>query len=302
MAQNLDTFVIQIRNLNSRQIMGTGFMVSIEGLIATCWHVVERTGADPAQTGTRISIGLSGESVPYSAVVLAGLKTDDVSILQLEQILPFGWSCAILGSSEAVEGHAFRTKGYSVLGRYIGVRAEGRILGPLEVEAESPPQFPPLHLYSQQIDQGMSGAPILSLETNRVVGMVSEIWVPPRGFRQRDTVFAIPSESLIACYPDLSPKPPTKRPPVGLSDSITDVSQMLQLKGYRVLDSLEVETGLLFKCEEIENGKIKPVLISVVEGKGTPADKERLRQLCLSAGINHGWVLGTSEEENHDHD
>ena len=36
--------VPQIRNSISRNIVGTGFVLDIDGLIATCWHVVEVAG------------------------------------------------------------------------------------------------------------------------------------------------------------------------------------------------------------------------------------------------------------------
>ncbi len=136
MTQNLDTFVVQIRELINHDTAGTGFVLSIEGLIATCWHVVEMAGVDPAQSGTRVNVRFPGKSTDYSAAVVAGLKTDDVSILQLEEILPFGWSGAILGTMEEADGHSFKTKGYSALGPYTGLKAEGRILGTLEVESE----------------------------------------------------------------------------------------------------------------------------------------------------------------------
>ncbi len=137
----------------------------------------------------------------------------------------------------------------------------------------------------------MSGAPVLDLDTDRVVGMISEIWIPPRGTRHRDTAFAIRAESLKVCYPQLVLRQPVRRQSTALLTKVADVSELLRLLDYRILDKVETETFLLFKCEKAEAGRIIPVLINVVEGKVTGADEERLRLLLLSAKIDQGIIL-----------
>ena len=295
MAQELDSFVVQIQTVDNSKVIGTGFIIDIEGLIATCWHVLVKGGVDPSQIGTEIGIGLPGNNTSYSATILTGLQADDVAILKLNEILPFGWSPALLWTTEGIDGHLFKTKGYSKLGQYTGIRAEGKILGALEIEGSVIPKAPPLQLYSQHIDQGMSGSPVLDLETNRVVGMVSQVWVPPHGLKLRDTAFAVTTESLLACYPNIKLTPPTEQR--NLTTYIEDIKQLLRLLDYRILDQIESEAGLFFKCEKFEKDNIIPVLVTVVEGEATSSDMERMNQLLLSVGITEGIILTTPRGE-----
>ena len=51
----------------------------------------------------------------------------------------------------------------------------------------------------------MSGAPVLDLETNKVVGIVSEHWVTSWNIDTRLN-FAIPIESVNTAYPELKEK------------------------------------------------------------------------------------------------
>ena len=56
--------------------------------------------------------------------------------------------------------------------------------------------LPALQLRSQEITHGISGAPVLDIATDRVVGMVTEIYFPDASGKFRDAAYAIPAETI----------------------------------------------------------------------------------------------------------
>ena len=47
--QNLRNFTVQIRPTDSENIVGTGIVVSADGKVVTCAHVVKSAGVEPRQ-------------------------------------------------------------------------------------------------------------------------------------------------------------------------------------------------------------------------------------------------------------
>jgi hypothetical protein len=60
-----------------------------------------------------------------------------------------------------------------------------------------------LQIYSDEIEAGMSGAPLLDLATNKVVGIVSEHWLTTSNVHKKLN-FAIPIESIIGLSDDIA--------------------------------------------------------------------------------------------------
>lgn len=105
--QNLRNFTVQIRDASTDDIVGTGIVVSTDGKIVTCAHVVEAAGVDPRALGSG-EVGVyfpqvtGSEKKERSATVAACFANhdDDVVMLQLtggpaplgpEQIAVLGW-------------------------------------------------------------------------------------------------------------------------------------------------------------------------------------------------------------------
>ena len=130
-------------------------------------------GIDPSQIGTEIGIGTPGNT-SYSAAILTGLQADDVAILKRD--FAFWLVPSLLWTTEGIDDVLFKTKGYSKLGQYTGIKAEGKNIGCPGNRRDEFPKPLLFELYSQLIwNQGMGGSPVLDLETNRVVGMVSQV-------------------------------------------------------------------------------------------------------------------------------
>jgi WD40 repeat protein len=151
--------------------VGTGFVVTNEGLIATCAHVVEFAGIRPGGT---VHLAFHASREEREATVepewWRDPKAGDVAILRLKGTLSEGVRPLPLGSSEHSSGHPFQSRGYRKAEIFReGLGAKGEIQ---DITTDSNGQ-PSLQLWTDQIDDGMSGAPLWDLKARRVVGMVS---------------------------------------------------------------------------------------------------------------------------------
>jgi tetratricopeptide (TPR) repeat protein len=224
-----DASIVRVTNAGGKTL-GTGFLVSTDGRIATCAHVVEGTEPRIAFPG--------GELRPAQAV--ATDPVHDVAILKLESNLPPGAEPARLGRSAEGYYSDFRSRGYRSLGEMHGIPAEGRVL---HAVTECPgAQYMPLILKSQDIRKGMSGAPVYVPDLDLVVGMITGYWDSLKHqrsseeeplFADRDTAFATPTEAITALCPDItlvSPRPPS--PPPGAPWTAATAPSQPQLKRY----------------------------------------------------------------------
>ncbi|RMF30215.1 MAG: hypothetical protein D6759_12380, partial [Chloroflexi bacterium] len=205
MGEDLKAGIVRILKPNGRTA-GTGFVVSEDGLIATCSHVVQdeesQQRGDPPPEVVEVVFHATGDRrrARVEPEWWRSADAEDVAILRLEGPLPEGVSALPLGSSQHSRGHHFWSRGYRKVERFPGgLDAEGKIqshttYGDQEVKV--------LQLYTNQIDEGMSGAPVWDEEGRRVVGMINSFWETKR-HADGWLAFAIPSETLRAVCPAL---------------------------------------------------------------------------------------------------
>lgn len=209
--QNLRDFTVQIHRLNSRAVVGTGIAVSTDGKIVTCAHVVQAAGIDPRNANGR-EVGVyfpqarAGEEKNRRATVAKYFEDyeDDIVLLQLtEGSSPLDpEQIAVLGSTGNLRNREFDSFGYRSLGQLsigkfiAGAPAHGKILGAVELLEGSKFHKEPLMLESNQLNAGMSGAGVLDVEDNLLVGIVSHVYDPDATGRDRDAALGVDARVL----------------------------------------------------------------------------------------------------------
>ena len=181
-----------VRIVSNKQI-GTGFVVSDDGLIVTCAHVL---GTAMPQKAT---IVFQANGQEREATVIAhwwhAIEAEDVAFLQVDGPLPEGVQALPLGSSEGTNGHTICTFGYPAAGEVEGVQGAGQTLG---LRAKTKAGQPLLQLHSSEITAGFSGAPVWDELRHRVIGMVVIVAEPDALGKLGETAFATPTETLPA--------------------------------------------------------------------------------------------------------
>jgi len=180
--------IVHVLGPNNSQ--GTGFVVSNEGLMVTCAHVL---GFPPPE---QVTVIFSATRARVEAQVLVDWyrseQEQDVAFLKVEQ-LPETVCSLPLGSSILSYHHPLSSFGYPRDNIVDGFLASGMILedGPTTKEGHLL-----LQLHSSEITKGFSGAPIWDVQRQRVVGMIVLSREADSDGKLSKTAFAIPVETL----------------------------------------------------------------------------------------------------------
>ncbi|MCB8980267.1 MAG: trypsin-like peptidase domain-containing protein [Ardenticatenaceae bacterium] len=182
--QNLRDFTVQIRDPDTDRIHGTGLAITMDGKVITCAHViysiltVHPRDAANAEIGVYFPQARGDERKAYRATVAQCFPShdDDVVVLQLDAPPPLGpEQLPILGTAEPSAFHPFRSFGFRRLAQYQAGHAHGTIFDAVPSPEGYTLHTEPIQLESNQINQGMSGAGILDVERNLVVGLIAEV-------------------------------------------------------------------------------------------------------------------------------
>ncbi len=214
MAASLESGIIKILHPQGRAA-GTGFVLT-PTLAVTCAHVIAAAGGGP---GGKVIISFYGKaSEPAEEKPDIFLETcqvpviffdtqADVAFLRLES-LPEGAAPLELGRSAAgSDGQGFTSFGFApvvdIPERHAGGSLGGIVQAPVSKGAAQ--NVPLLQLKGEMLAGGMSGAPVVNLETRRVVGMVCK--VPYLHDLSKDFAYAIPVDTLWQLWPEGEPRP-----------------------------------------------------------------------------------------------
>ena len=272
MAANVLSGIVRI--VSGRHI-GTGFVVSADGLILTCAHVLGSSMPEKA----RVVFQGSGEE--REATVLAEgwrpVDAEDVAVLSVSGALPEDVQPLPLGSSQGIEGHAMVTFGYPETGEVEGIRGAGTILGR---GARTKAGQPLLQLRSSEITKGFSGAPVWDEVRRRVVGMVVIAVEMDELGKMGSTAFATPTETLRAVWPALQV---SDLCPYRNLEAFTEADAALFFGRQRVVDTL------------VDNLRNEPRFLAVFGASGS--GKSSVVQAGLIPQLRNGAVPGSDRWE-----
>lgn len=183
--------------------IGTGFVVSDAGLIATCAHVLR---AATAKFGSLddLTFSLFSRPGPRNASLDGDWDVEhDAALLKLEPTASSAKLAVapLVASASAIPGMAFNSTGYGVLPApghtFDQVSAIGTVAGPARCD-----NVDLLQIQSESVLKGMSGAPIIVQDAGGVVGLISQRYVPqPGSTTGQHIAFGVFSEHLVALRP-----------------------------------------------------------------------------------------------------
>lgn len=212
-SERLRRAAVQICDLDE-QVRGTGFLIdSAPWRIITCEHVaaaagVPRTAEADKELLVRFPQVKPAEVRTARVVGRLDPRQDDAVVLELDSPEPpvFPEDVLTLTPADGPDGHRFTSYGFRELGTYPGGLASGEILGAVTPPDDLDLLSDPLQLWSQQINYGMSGAPLFDRELNQVVGIISETFYPEEGVQlDWGTAWAIDGRVLQAFPEEVRP-------------------------------------------------------------------------------------------------
>ncbi len=205
MQESLEASLVRIRSANGR-VAGAGFLVG-ERHILTCAHVITKalgladdTADKPSSLVSLDFPRLASHTLLTARVVFWSPVQDDgrgdIAGLELLDKPPAGTEAVHFAPSEQVWGHPYRAFGFPA-GQDDGVWSDGCLLARqginwIQLEDDKMPGF--------AVIAGFSGAPVWDEQLQGVVGMIVASSQPAT----TKTAFAIPSDMLIASWPQLA--------------------------------------------------------------------------------------------------
>lgn len=285
--------VVEIKNTTNQTVSyGTGVIVSSDGFILTCYHVIsDEKGKVVAGKPIHISFPFAPAISAQARLIEEYCNQDlDIAVLQIQDKVPEGIRIAHL-SEEIDSSHKFTSFGFRKPRDFFGLNTAGEIRGrtfrrPISGGSGAASEL--IQLYSEEIGPGMSGAPVLDIAINRVVGIISDHYVT-QGDVDKHLSFAIPIKSILQVWPELNQKNAGPR--------ILEFAQKICAEGlrrYEAIDELFV-SPLGFDRIKSTLEKKRLVIITGPRESGKTYMAMRLLWDYFNKGFYPDWVKGQSD-------
>ncbi|MBP7999869.1 MAG: serine protease [Chloroflexi bacterium] len=211
---NLENSIVAILGEKGK-ILGTGFVVA-GPFIVTCAHVVYKLTGDVMVRPHTHSETYLADIVALSSSQPKAPGQKDVAVLRPRAPWPSSLTPLTFSAGLSLQDRPFITFGYPPAGAIRGLHARGVVRGRVLDETG----LPFLQLDSKEVDHGMSGAPVVDVATQQVVGMVSGGFNLAESAKLRDLVLAVPGEIVQGFLP--GNKPVRRENPFGIRGRIND--------------------------------------------------------------------------------
>jgi hypothetical protein len=213
--QDLTKCTVAIQKSTGGLDLGTGVIVTDNGLILTCYHVVGNIKTKTLDKAVDIYFPSAPQIKGHANLLEEYCDPElDVALLQLQETkFPSQTTSANLGETIYAKEHKFQSFGFKnpLIVKFEGLPANGIIQAKTRKKSKDSVLSPlVIVLKSDQIDKGMSGAPVLDTETNKVVGIISDHYKSRYASEDEDIYktlsLAIPIESIVKVCPLLKEK------------------------------------------------------------------------------------------------
>jgi len=236
---NFDKSIVKIITNEGRN-NGTGFIVTDDGIICTCFHCISNNESNEVSEDIHVYFPNTGQTSLASILIEDKNEgkekcvdpIEDIAFLQLSkkdqiELKNKGESLLPLPLSKFVKlGHDFLSKGFTSRNDYpVGLGSNGKIISQFQHTVSYKDIVERVQLKADNIEKGMSGCPILDIETGKIIGMVDRTHysIDP------SLVMAIPVKSITKLYPKLRKKNPGLGPSAGLIKYLRYISKIENL-------------------------------------------------------------------------
>jgi hypothetical protein len=293
--QDLTKYTVAIENPDTGRVLGTGVIVTEDGLIVTCYHVLESIISNTKTVRIHFPTAISAK-MQADIVQESHNQSLDIAFLRLQQTNRPDKIIAANLNEMVTPTHAFIGFGFKKAQEFDGLHVKGEIQGKahkiLSKDSDTTTSPPLIQLQSHQIAPGMSGSAILDTKSKRVIGIVSEKY-RTQDDAYKDLSFGIPVESIIKVYPSLREKNPGLKP---IFDFVRKIGQEGTRK-YEKIDELYVQPNNYDEIKRsLEEDKILFLTGTREYGK-TYTAVHLLWEYYKNKGYEPIWFKGADEKE-----